>query len=68
MSSTLIGAAEAAVILKCDRATVTRLATRGDLRVESQLPGLRQPRLFRRADVERLARKRATVTDTAVAS
>lgn len=59
-SPDLIGAAEAAEILgNVDRTTVTRLAGTPDLPIAVKMPGIRGPYLFERADVERLAEKRA---------
>jgi excisionase family DNA binding protein len=59
MSNELITTAEAAVVLGTSVATVTRLAADGALATAVKAPGQRGARMFRRADVERLAAKRA---------
>jgi excisionase family DNA binding protein len=61
MTSTAhIGSAEAARLLGVDRATFNKWVTRGDITATFKYPGATGPRLFRRADVERLAKARAT--------
>lgn len=65
MSSDPINSAEAARILGVDRATFNRWVTRGDVPVEVQYPGYKGPRLFRRFDIERIAKDRATTKDLA---
>lgn len=54
-----VTAADAALILDCDRSTVHRLIARGALTPTLKLPGLRGAVLFARADVESLAEERA---------
>ena len=56
--------AEAAALLGVDRATFNRWVTRGDVPIEVQFPGYKGARLFRRIDVERLAKDRGVVTDS----
>lgn len=54
----LLTAREVAEVLGESVSTITRLAQTGDLKTAAKAPGLRGARLFRRADVERLAAKR----------
>jgi len=69
----LLNSTQAAAILHVDRATFNRWVTRGDVPVEVQYPGYKGGRLFRRFDVERVAKDKAkakaaqgkTVTDSA---
>ena len=66
MSKTdLLRSIEAAEILEVDRATFNRWVARGDIPIESQFPGATGGRLFRRIDVERLAKDRGTLKDLA---
>ena len=65
MHNNLITSAEASVLVGCDRATFNRWVTRGDVPIEVQFPGYKGARLFRRIDVERLAKDRGVVTDIA---
>lgn len=58
-SADLIGSLEASTILDVDRATVNRLALRGDITPALICPGYKGSNLFCRADVEALAKKRA---------
>lgn len=55
----LIGTTEAATILKCDKATVTRLAGNGTLTAVLKRPGRNGAWLFDRAAVEKVAADRA---------
>ena len=55
----LIGTAEASRIAGRTVATINRWAASGLLPVAVQLPGRTGARLFKRRDVERLARERA---------
>ena len=50
----LIGAAEAAAILKIDRSTLSRRVKAGVIVPAKKLEGLRGPMLFTRSDVEAL--------------
>lgn len=65
MHNDLIDSAEAAILLRVDRATFNRWVTRGNIPIEIQFPGYKGARLFRRIDVERLAKDRGVVTDIA---
>lgn len=58
-ASDLIGSAESARIAGVNVATVNRWAASGVLPVAARLPGRTGARLFRRRDVERLAKSRA---------
>lgn len=55
----LIPTADAAQILGCHVRTVHRFVESGDLKPAVRMPGLRGALMFRRADVERLAKRRA---------
>jgi predicted site-specific integrase-resolvase len=74
MNKDLINSTEAASLLGVDRATFNRWVTRGDVPIEVQYPGYKGGRLFRRFDVERVAKDKAkakaqgkTVTDSTAA-
>ena len=54
-----IGAAEAARILGCDTTTVQRWARTGKLPIALKMPGVTGALLFRREDVEALAKEPA---------
>ena len=54
----LIGSAEAAILLKIDRATLNRWAAKGLIPTAVRAPGETGPRLFNRADVENFTKKR----------
>lgn len=56
----LVTAAEAAETLGVDRSTLTRWAQAGRITEHIKVPGLRGPRLFERAEVERVAAERTT--------
>ena len=60
MHNDLINSAEAAALLRVDRATFNRWVTRGNIPIEVQFPGYKGARLFRRIDVERVVNDRAT--------
>lgn len=60
--SDLLKSTEAAEVLGVDRATFNRWVVRGDIPIEIQFPGYKGPRLFRRIDVERLAKDRTPAT------
>ncbi len=55
----LVGSREAALILGVDRSTFLRWVADGLIEPEHELPGLTGSKLFRRMDVERLAREKA---------
>jgi len=55
----LIGSAEAALILRVDRATLNRWAVKGSIPTALKAPGYTGPRLFDRAEIERLAKESA---------
>lgn len=65
MHNDLLNSTEAADLLSIDRSTLNRWVARGDIPVEVQFPGYKGPRLFRRIDVERVAKDRATTKDVA---
>jgi predicted site-specific integrase-resolvase len=65
MHNDLIGSIEAASILNVDRATFNRWVARGDVPVEVKFPGATGARMFRRIDVERVAKDRGTTKDLA---
>ena len=60
MPHELLTSIQAADLLGVDKATFNRWVTRGEVPVEVQFPGYKGPRLFRRIDVERLAKDRNT--------
>jgi excisionase family DNA binding protein len=65
----LLSTTRAAVLLDCSLKTVHRLVADGKLTPYMLAPGGPHGAfMFKRSDVERLAKKRGTVTDTAVAS
>jgi len=55
----LISTREAAELLRCSRRTVERHVASGRLVPKAKLPGRTGAFVFRRVDVERLARKQA---------
>lgn len=63
----VIGSQEAATILGVDRATFNRWAARGDLPVEYEGHGVSGARLFKRSNVEQLAKERRNLEQLAKA-
>lgn len=59
-TETLIGSAEACDVLGIDRSTLSRWVALGHIAPALRLPGQTGAHLFDRADVERLARERAS--------
>jgi excisionase family DNA binding protein len=57
-STVLIGSAEAAHLLGIDRATFNKWVARGDIKAHITYPGATGPRLFKRNEIERLAKQR----------
>ena len=55
----LIGSNEAAAILSIDRATLNRWAASGHVPIAVNAPGITGPKLYKRADIEALAKIRA---------
>lgn len=53
--ATIITSAEVARILGCSQSTVNRQAAAGELPTVGEVEGRTGPRLFNRADIERLA-------------
>lgn len=62
-SDDLLGALESAGILGVDRATLQRWVQSGVISPAGKLPGRTGPYVFRRADVEELARRRGEVAE-----